>query len=183
MSEPAATIAAVCRDASHRISKPQVLSIRLLAGQGVEGDAHCGPAVRHRYLAARDPAQPNLRQVHLIQSELLEALRAAGFDLAPGAMGKNVTTLHLELTALPLGARLRLGRDAVVEITGLRDPCRLLNRLRPGLMAAVTGVSADGKAMFRRGVMGVVVSGGDVAAGDKVEVVWPERPPRALPVV
>ena len=183
MTLPDPRIVAVCRAPGHRMAKPAVASIRLLAGLGVEGDSHCGHVVRHRYLAARDPQRPNLRQVHLIECELLDELREAGFDLVPGAMGENVTTTGLALTALPLGTMLRLGGTAVVEVAGLRDPCRLLDRLLPGLMAAVTGRSADGAAMFRGAVMGVVVAGGDVAAGDGIGVAMPPLPHRALPVI
>jgi MOSC domain-containing protein YiiM len=127
-----ATVIAVARDAAHGFSKPARDSIRLLAGLGVEGDAHAGVTVQHRSRVARDPTRPNLRQVHLIHDEL----RAGGFDVAPGAMGENVTTRGLDLLALPDGARLRLGAEAVVEVTGLRNPCVQLDGFRPGLMAA-----------------------------------------------
>jgi MOSC domain-containing protein YiiM len=171
-----ATVIAVARDAAHGFSKPARDSIRLLAGLGVEGDAHAGVTVQHRSRVARDPTRPNLRQVHLIHDEL----RAGGFDVAPGAMGENVTTRGLDLLALPDGARLRLGAEAVVEVTGLRNPCVQLDGFRPGLMAATLARDAAGNLVRKAGVMAIVVAGGEVRAGDAITVELPERPFRPL---
>ena len=176
-------VEAVCRDAAHRFSKPCREGIRLLAGLGVEGDAHCGERVRHRSRVARDPSQPNLRQVHLIAAELHEELRAAGFGIAPGEMGENITTRGLDLPGLPQGTRLHLGATAVLEVTGLRNPCAQLNRFRPGLMAAVLGRDAAGRLLRKAGVMAVVLEGGEVRPGDGLRAVLPEGLPRRLEVV
>jgi MOSC domain-containing protein YiiM len=162
------------------MGKPTRLTIRLVAGLGVEGDAHAGPTVKHRSRVARDPTQPNLRQVHLIHGELHDELAAAGFDVGPGEMGENVTTRGVALLGLPRGTRLRLGADAVVELTGLRNPCRQLDGVRPGLMAAVLDRDADGALVRKAGVMAVVVAGGDVTAGDRVDVELPAAPHRPL---
>src|SRR4051812_10529725 len=132
----AASIIAVACSATHSMSKPVVAAIRLVAELGVAGDAHQGRTVKHRSRVAKDASKPNLRQVHLIHAELLDALRRDGFDLAPGEMGENITTAGIALLDLPTGTRLRLGRDAVIELTGLRNPCAQLDRLRPGLRAA-----------------------------------------------
>src|SRR5580704_4687765 len=140
----AGTVIAVSRSLGHTFSKPNEGSIRLLAGLGVEGDAHLGVTVKHRSRVAKDPTAPNLRQIHLIHAELHDELEAAGFRLAPGAMGENVTTRGLDLLGLPTGARLRLGADAVVEITGLRNPCLQLNKIQPGLMKATLDREPDG---------------------------------------
>jgi MOSC domain-containing protein YiiM len=131
-----AVVTAVSCSPTHSLSKPNQDRIRLLAGLGVEGDAHAGERVKHRSRVARDPSQPNLRQVHLIHAELHDELRAAGFSVSAGRMGENVTPRGLDLLGLPAGTRLRLGATAVVEITGLRNPCLQLDRLQPGLMAA-----------------------------------------------
>ena len=165
-----ATVVSVSRSADHRFSKPAVNEIYLLAGLGVEGDAHAGVTVKHRSRVAKDPTQPNLRQVHLIPAELHAALRVGGFRIAPGAMGENVTTQGLDLLALPRGARLKLGPVAVVEITGLRNPCAQLNAYQPGLMAAVLDCAADGALIRKAGVMGVVLTSGAVRPGDTIEV-------------
>src|SRR5213080_3495205 len=130
-------VEAVHKSASHTLIKPGQPSIRLLAGLGVEDDAHMGVTVKHRSRVARDPSQPNLRQVHLIHDELHDELRAAGFTLSAGQMGENVTTRGLDLLALPTGTRLLLGASAVVEVTGLRNPCAQLDRIQRGLMKAV----------------------------------------------
>src|SRR5215213_1830894 len=99
------TVAAVSRSGAHTFGKTNHDTIRLLAGLGVEGDAHLGVTVKHRSRVARDPAQPNLRQVHLIHGELHDELAAAGFAVRPGEMGENVTTRGVDLLALPVGAR------------------------------------------------------------------------------
>lgn len=175
-----ATVAAVSRSAGHTMSKPNEPGIRLVAGLGVEGDAHAGATVKHRSRVARDPAQPNLRQVHLIHGELHDELHAGGFAVMAGQMGENVTTRGIDLLGLPVGARLRLGGEAVVEITGLRNPCAQLDRLQPGLMAAVLDRDADGNLIRKAGVMGIVVAGGAVRPGDPIQVELPAEPHRAL---
>ena len=179
----AGQVVAVAQGRGHHFSKPLVLSIRLLAGLGVAGDAHAGITVRHRSRAARDPNLPNLRQVHLLHAELFADLAAAGFDIGPGQIGENVTTRGIDLLSLPTGARLHLGAAAVVELTGLRNPCVQLDRFRPGLMAAVLGRDAQGGLVRKSGVMAVVLAGGEVQAGDAVAVELPPPPHLCLGVV
>ncbi len=162
------------------MSKPNEERIRLLPGLGVEGDAHLGETVKHRSRVRRDPSQPNLRQVHLLHAELHDELRGAGFDLVPGEMGENVTTCGVDLLALPTGSRLRLGPAAVVEVTGLRNPCTQLDGLRPGLMAATLDRDDDGGLVRRAGVMAVVLAGGEIRPGDSIRVELPPGPPRPL---
>ncbi len=174
--EPAGTVTAVSRGPGHRFSKPVQERIRLLAGLGVEGDAHLGVTVKHRSRVAQDPTQPNLRQVHLIHSELHEELIAKGFRVAPGVMGENVTTRGLDLLGLPRGTLLRLGGSAVVEVTGLRNPCKQLDAYQAGLLAAVLGRDADGNLVRKAGIMGIVLSGGEIAPGDDIVVELPPRP-------
>lgn len=174
------TVLAVCASPTHSFGKPVVDSIHLLAGLGVEGDAHAGTTVKHRSRVKADPTQPNLRQVHLIHAELHDELRAAGFDVGPGQMGENVTTRGVDLLSLPVGTKLRLGADAVVEITGLRNPCSQLDAFRPGLLAAVLGRDEAGQLVRKSGVMGVVLTGGVVRPGDPIAVELPPPPHRKL---
>jgi MOSC domain-containing protein YiiM len=173
-------VTAVSRGAKHRFSKPNELWIRLLAGLGVEGDAHAGKTVRHRHDRRWRPRAPNLRQVHLIHAELHDELHAAGFDIAAGAMGENVTTRGLDLLALPTGTRLHLGESAVVEVTGLRTPCVQLDRFQQGLMAATLGRDADGRVVRKAGIMSIVLAGGDVRPGDAIRVELPPEPHHPL---
>ena len=173
-----AVVAAVSRSPRHVFSKPTNLSIRLLAGLGVDGDAHCGTTVKHRSRVARDPTQPNLRQVHLLHAELFEELRTRGYTVMAGDLGENVTTRGIDLLALPTGTRLHLGREAVVEVTGLRNPCSQLDKFQHGLMAAVLDRDSSGALTRKAGIMSTVLAGGDVRPGDSVIV---ERPP--LPYV
>ena len=177
-------IVAVSRSSEHTMAKPNVEVITLLAGLGVEGDAHCGVTVKHRSRVARDPTQPNLRQVHLVHAELHDELRADGYDVVPGRMGENVTTRGIDLLALPVGARLRLGTDAVVEVTGLRNPCGQLDGIQPGLRSATIERDASDEVVVRKaGIMAVVVTGGDVRPGDAIAVEVPAPPHRPLAVV
>lgn len=168
-----AKVVAVCAGAAHDFSKPVRPSIRLLAGLGVQGDAHLGVTVQHRSRVAIDPTQPNLRQLHLIHAELFDELRSAGFELGPGQIGENITTRGIDLLDLPRGARLLIGAGAVVEVTGLRNPCAQLDRFQPGLMAATLGRAADGTLLRKAGVMAIVLAGGDVRAGDAIRVEHP----------
>jgi len=181
--ENRAVVTAVSANPSHAVGKPNRESIRLLAGLGVEGDAHLGRTVQHRSRVAKDPSQPNLRQVHLIHAELHEALRAAGFDVSAGTMGENVTTHGIDLLGLPTGALIRLGEAAVVELTGLRNPCAQLDGIEPGLMAATLGRDAEGALVRRAGVMGIVSIAGEVRPGDPIRVERPAGPHRPLEVV
>lgn len=173
-------VVAVCCSSTHSFGKPPLAAIRLLAGLGVEGDAHLGRTVKHRSHVVADPTQPNLRQVHLIHTELHDELRAAGFDVSPGQMGENVTTRGVDLLALPIGTLLRLGPEAVVEVTGLRNPCTQLDAFRPGLMAAVLDRDESGRLVRKAGIMGVVRAGGVVRPGDVVDVELPPPPHRPL---
>jgi MOSC domain-containing protein YiiM len=173
-------VVTVHRDDGHRFSKPAVDVVMLRAGLGVEGDAHFGETVQHRSRVARDPSAPNLRQVHLIPAELLDSLVARGFRVSPGAVGENVTTRGLDLLALPTGARLRLGADAVVEVTGLRNPCVQLDRFQAGLQRAVLDRDDAGNLIRKAGVMAIVLHDGAVRAGDAIELTRP--PGRCRPL-
>lgn len=173
-------VVAVSADAQHRFSKPRQSSIRLLAGLGVEGDAHCGVTVQHRSRVARDPSQPNLRQVHLIHVELLDEMQAVGHAVEAGELGENITTRGVDLLSLPTGTTLRVGGDAVIEITGLRNPCAQIDGFQPGLLRHVLDRDTAGNVVRKAGVMGVVVSGGQVRPGDRIDVTLPAPPHAAL---
>lgn len=175
-----AVVVAVCRKATHGPDKPTRERVLLIAGRGVQGDAHCGPQVKHRSRVARNPTAPNLRQVHLIHAELHDELAGLGFAVTPGLMGENITTRGLDLLGLCTGARLRIGEAAVVEITGLRNPCHQLDGLQQGLMAACLGRDAAGNPVRKAGVMGIVLTGGEVRPGDGLTVELPAGPREAL---
>ena len=173
-------VAAVCRSRTHTMSKPVRESLVLVAGLGVEGDAHQGVRVKHRSRVRRDPTAPNLRQVHLMHAELHEELAAEGFSVSPGQLGENVTTRGVDLLGLPAGTRLHLGATAVVEVTGLRNPCTQLEGIQEGLMEATLDRDENGGLVRKAGVMGIVLSGGEVRAGDPIRVELPSEPHRAL---
>ena len=174
------SVTAVSSSATHTMRKQNQASIFLQAGLGVEGDAHNGTTVKHRSRVAQDPTQPNLRQVHLIHSELHDELRAKGFDIQPGEMGENLTTAGIDLLDLPAGTKLRIGANAVVEVTGLRNPCTQLDGIQPGLMQAVLDRDAAGNLIRKAGVMGIVLESGTVRPGDRIVVQLPAEPYRAL---
>ena len=174
------TVVAVSLRRGHHFSKTPALNIRLLAGLGVEGDGHMGATVKHRFDARRDPTRPNLRQVHLLPQELFDELRGRGFDIKPGDLGENVTTSGIDLLALPTGTRLHLGERAIIELTGLREPCVLMDRFQPGLKAATLDRETEGALIHKAGVMSIVIAGGDVRPGDPIRVVEPTGPHRRL---
>jgi MOSC domain-containing protein YiiM len=175
-----ASVVAVCARAAHDFTKETLPEIELLAGLGVAGDAHAGETVQHLYNIRQDPTRPNLRQVHLIHEELLDELKAAGFGVYPGAMGENVTTRGLDILSLPVGTRIGLGEEAVIEITGLRNPCKQLEAFETGLMGAVLDKTENGELIRKSGVMAIVVAGGRVRPGDSLNVVLPAPPFRPL---
>ena len=173
------TVFAVSLSPKHSFSKLPQTEIHLLAGIGVEGDAHAGRTVQHRYHVRKNPARLNHTQVHLLQFELFAEL-APDFLLSPGELGENITTSGIDLLALPFATRLHLGPEAVVELTGLRTPCTLIDRFQPGLQAAVTRHRHDGPVARRAGVMAVVLVSGTVKPGSSVHVELPPEPRRPL---
>jgi MOSC domain len=173
-------VVAVSLRAGHHFSKTPALSIRLREGLGVDGDAHLGRNVQHRSRVRKDPTQPNLRQVHLIHAELFDELGSKGFVVHPGELGENITTSGIDLLTLPAGARLHLGASAIVEITGLRNPCVQIDDFQKGLMTATLDKDADGKLVRKAGIMSIVIAGGDVRPGGTIGVKWPEAPHRPL---
>jgi len=176
-------VTAVSCSGEHTFSKPNVAAIRLVVGLGVEGDAHLGVKVQHRSHVRKNSDQPNLRQVHLFHEELQQELRAAGFAVAPGVIGENVTTRGLDLLALPAGTLLHLGDEAVVEVTGVRNPCGQLDRWQSGLTAALLGRGPNGELIRKAGIMSIVLKAGEVRAGDPIGVELPAPPHRPLPRV
>jgi len=176
-------VTAVSHSPTHTFTKPNQDSIQLLAGLGVENDAHRGETVKHRSRVARDPSQPNLRQVHLIHAELHDELQAAGIAVFAGQMGENVTTRGIDLLNLPTGTCLHLGDTAIVEVTGLRNPCVQLDHLQPGLMNAVIERDEHGTLIRKAGIMGIVLAGGEVRPGDPIHVELPPEPHRSLELV
>jgi MOSC domain-containing protein YiiM len=178
-----AVVTAVSCSPTHSFSKPNRERIRLLQGLGVEGDAHLGQTVKHRSRVKKDPTQPNLRQVHLIHAELHDELQAAGFDVSAGAMGENVTTRGIDLLALPQGTRLFIGDTAEVEVTGLRNPCVQIDRFQKGLMKAVLDRDEHGNLVRKSGIMGIVLTGGEIRPGDAIRVELPPGQHKPLEVV
>ncbi len=176
-----AKVLAVSKSEKHTFNKYTCAQINLLEGLGVEGDAHMGKKVKHEYLVRKNPNQPNLRQVHLIHSELFNELEAAGFKrILPGEMGENITTIGLDLLSLPTNTILTIGKDVKIQITGLRDPCNQLNDIQEGLLKALIYKDKDGNLIRKPGVMGIVLEGGIVHNQDKIAVELPEKPFIAL---
>lgn len=173
-------VIAVASSQTHTFSKVAQSAISVVGGLGVQGDAHCGATVKHRSRVAKDPTQPNLRQVHLIHGELFAELQAQGFNVEPSQLGENITTEGIDLLALPEGTELHIGEQVVLHLTGLRNPCEQLNQFQPGLMAALVHRAPDGRLVRKAGVMSVVHTGGQVRPGDEVRVKLPATPHRAL---
>ncbi|GHA97581.1 MOSC domain-containing protein [Streptomyces chryseus] len=174
------TVTAVSSNGEYTFTKPNRGSVTLLTGLGVEGDVHAGTTVKHRSRVAQDPTQPNLRQVHLIHGELFDELRREGFTVQPGELGENITTSGIDLLGLPEGTLLHIGDEAVIEVTGLRNPCRQIDAFQDGLLKQVVGRDAQGNIVRKAGIMGVVKAGGVVRPGDRLEIVLPAEPHRPL---
>lgn len=169
-------VKSVCKSGTHTFSKFKCDSIVLLEGLGVEGDAHMGKKVKHRSRVAKDPSQPNLRQVHLIHTELFEELKEKGFNIQEGKIGENITTKGIELLNLPKGTLLKIGETVKIEVTGLRNPCKQLDSLQKGLMKAVLDKDEDGNLIRKAGIMGIVLEGGEVKGGSEIIVKLPPKP-------
>ena len=172
---PNPTVIAVASDAAHNVVKPIRESIKLIAGWGVEGDAHAGKTVQHRYDKRRNPDAPNLRQIHLMHAELFDYVAELGMEVKPGQMGENITTRNLDILHLPRGTHLKIGK-AVIEVTGFRNPCKYLNDIAPGLLKACLAKHDDGTNFPQSGVMGIIISDGEVKAGDMIEIIKPAAP-------
>ncbi|MFF8867719.1 MOSC domain-containing protein [Streptomyces sp. NPDC015139] len=173
-------VAAVSSNGEYSFTKPNRDSVRLLAGFGVEGDVHAGVTVKHRSRVAQDPTQPNLRQVHLLHEELFTEVGEEGFSVAPGELGENITTRGIDLLALPVGTLLRIGEWAVLEVTGLRNPCLQIDTFQGGLLKQVVGRDDAGNVVRKAGIMSIVREGGVVRPGDTIEVDLPDGPHRPL---
>jgi MOSC domain-containing protein YiiM len=176
----AAHVVSVSLSPEHAFSKQTEPFITLIAGLGVQGDAHCGVTVKHRSRVAQNPDQPNLRQVHLIHSELFTELSGKGFHISPGQLGENITTSGIDLLALPVDTVLHIGKQVTLQLTGLRNPCAQLDAYQQGLTAAVLGRDADGKLVRKAGVMSIVLTGGAVQPGDEIRISLPAEPHRAM---
>jgi MOSC domain-containing protein YiiM len=176
-------VTAVCRSTQHTFSKPTQPSITLIAGIGVERDAHAGSKVKHRYLVGLDATKPNLRQVHLIQAELFDEVEAKGFSVEPGQLGENITTRGVDLLALPTGTKLKIGSEAVVELTSLRNPCYQIDDFQKGLLKAVLAKDEEGNVIRKAGVMGIVLVGGVIRPNDSILIDLPPEPHHCLEYV
>ena len=169
-------VISVSKSGSHTFNKYACDTITLIKGLGVEGDAHMGKTVKHRSRVAKNPNQPNLRQVHLIHSELFDELNAKGFEVNPGQMGENITTQGIDLLNLPKDSILSIGKTAQVQITGLRNPCKQIDSIKKGLMKAVIEKDQEGNLIRKSGIMGIVIEGGDVNVGDEITIKLPTLP-------
>ncbi len=169
-------VTAVSLSAQHTFVKANQNSINLIAGIGVEGDAHAGETVKHRYLVGKNPNKPNLRQVHLIQAELLDELNGAGFSVGPGQLGENITTRGIDLPSLPRETKLSIGNEVIVELTALRNPCVQIDEFQKGLLKETIHIDDNGNPSLKGGVMGVVLSGGTILPGDSIVAKLPAKP-------
>jgi MOSC domain-containing protein YiiM len=177
------TVIAVSCSPGHTFCKPNQPYINLIEGIGVEGDAHAGKRVKHRYLVKKDPRKPNIRQVHLMQVELFEELKALGFSVSPGQLGENITTRGTDLLALPTGTKLKIGAKTVIELTALRNPCHQIDKFQNGLLKAVLDKDEGGNVIRKAGVMGIVLVGGEIRPGDPITIDLPPEPHHQLAYV
>jgi len=178
-----ATVIAVASDSAHNFSKITKPAITLIAGFGVEGDAHAGKTVQHLWDKKKTPDAPNLRQVHLVHEEIFAELAEQGFTVGPGDIGENIVTRGIDLLSLPLGTHLEFESGALVELTGLRDPCRKLNKIQDGLIHKFVYKNDEGKRSVKSGVMSIVLMGGEIRPEDEITVKLPDGPHQPLPIL
>lgn len=164
---------------AHTFSKTSQDVIRLIENHGVEGDAHAGSCDQHLFHIRRFGEQPNLRQVHLIQAEFFDEVAEKEHVVRSGELGENITTRSVDLLNLPTGTRLQLGRDAIIELTGLRNPCHQIDQFQEGLLQHCKEATPNG-VVRKAGVMAIVLHGGDVKANDRIMVDLPAGPHRPL---
>ncbi|HBP29761.1 MAG: MOSC domain-containing protein [Advenella sp.] len=169
-------VLSVSKDDKHRFSKAPTSQIGIVAGLGIQGDAHSGVTVKHQSRVAADPTQPNLRQVHLMHAELFDELKSKGFNVGPADLGENITTEGVDLLSLPRDTLLRIGDDALLQVTGLRNPCVQIDRFQTGLLKAVLLRQPNGELIRKAGIMTIVITGGTVRAGDPIHVQLPAPP-------
>jgi len=169
-------VIAVSRSETHTFSKTNRSNIQLIEGFGVEGDAHAGKTVKHRYLAAKEPSRPNILQIHLIQAELFDKLEKKGFSVKPGELGENITTRKIDLLSLPTGTILTVGKEAKIKLTALRSPCKQIDDFQEGLVKEVLHKNKKGEIVMEIGVMGIVVASGEVLPGDTIQIDLPPEP-------
>jgi len=165
---PDGFVLALCRNENPGIPKIQVDSIQLVEEFGVEGDYHAGKTIRHRYLAKKDPDQPNHRQVLLIDAKILGDLDQRGIRIIPGQMGENIVCYGIDVMLLEIGTRFTAG-EALLEITEARHPCHQLNDSHPDLYQAVIE-EIGGEEIYSAGVFARVIRGGNVDAGNSIFV-------------
>jgi len=176
-------VKAVSLSDKHTIRKFNRTYINIIPGFGVEGDAHAGNKVKHRYLVKKDPGRPNLRQVHLISMEIYKELQQKGFAIKPGDMGENITTEGIDIMNLPLDTKLQVGQEVELQITGIREPCSLLNHIENGLMKATISKSSGGTLLLKAGIMSIVIKGGIVAPDDTIKILLPPEPHHRMSTV
>jgi len=176
-------VIAVSRSKTHTFSKPNQEAIQLIAGLGVEGDAHSGRTVKHRFLVKKDASRPNIRQIHLIHAELFDELEVKGYSVKPGELGENITTREVDLLGLPTGTILKIGSEVVVKVTALRNPCKQIDEFQKGLLKEVLYKDEEDNLVRATGVMGIILKGGRVQPGDNILVELPPEPHQELEYV
>lgn len=157
---------AVCKNSSPGIPKHACTNIRLIADFGVEGDYHAGPFIRHRYLARKDPAARNHRQVLLSDERIFRDVAQCGITLFPGQLGENILVSDIGLMLLPIGTQLQIGAS-IIELTEIRQPCDQLNAIHPKLLECVMPDKND-PGTYNAGMFGVVLQSGDISICEKV---------------
>jgi MOSC domain-containing protein YiiM len=142
-----AKIIAVCRSEKKGTSKTPVGEIIVKENYGVEGDAHADCTTH--------------RQVSLLSTESIDKMRKKGFDfLKPGDFAENITTEGIDLAALPVGTRLKAGKEVILEMTQIGKECHAACAIRQQVGDCI---------MPREGIFAKVIHGGRVKAGDTIK--------------
>jgi MOSC domain-containing protein YiiM len=161
------SVVAVCKKSEPGLPKLQVDSVELIENYGITGDYHAGRFVRHRYLAEKDPNQPNVRQILLVDTSMLAALYEKDIHLKPGMLGENIIVDGVSVMALPIGTEVEIG-ETLLEMTEVRNPCYQLNEMHPDLLETVKSEHAGIR--HNAGMLARILKGGWIRPGDLVTV-------------
>ena len=118
-----------------------------LENLGLENDAHAEAGI--------------IRQVSLLAKESIEKIRAKGLDVNYGDFAENLTTEGIDLPSLPIGTRLKIGREVLLEVTQIGKVCH--NRCN-------IFYTVGDCVMPREGIFTKVITGGEIKVDDRIEI-------------
>jgi len=146
------TVIAVCRSERTGTRKEPCVEGIFIEDYGMEKDAHAAAGIA--------------RQVSLLAEESIEKMQDQGIELKPGDFAENLTIGGMELFTLPVGTRLKVGAEVVLEISQIGKACH---------KGCAIFQAVGNCIMPKEGVFARVIRGGTVRTGDSVEIMRKEE--------